>query len=131
MFSTTEAGRSAIVLAPAAPRRSVRFGKYPQLIQAPAGSFARHMTATQPTLVQPRKSAPYPSELLTITFQVSRENAPALKSAIEEITNEVGGRLEAPHAFAREDALTRAAIALGALRRAVSAQVPAGDRDYK
>jgi hypothetical protein len=68
--------------------------------------------------------------MIRITFEVPESMAPALRSAIEEISNEVGGRLEGAHRFNREDALTRAAVALGIRRRAVNKVVPAGDKGY-
>lgn len=67
---------------------------------------------------------------LEVAFKVSSEHAPALKSAIEEISNIVGSRLEGSHAFAKEQALTDAAVALGALRRAITEKVPRGDIFY-
>lgn len=67
---------------------------------------------------------------LKIAFSVSSEHAPALKSAIDEISNIVGTRLEAAHSFAKEQALTDAAVALGALRRAVAEKVQKGDPFY-
>lgn len=70
------------------------------------------------------------ARMIRISFEVREEHAPALRSAVEEISNEIGGRLEGPHAFAKEEALTNAAIALGALRAAVNAKVPAGDPYY-
>lgn len=67
---------------------------------------------------------------LKITFSVSTEHAPALKSAIDEISNVVGGRLEGAHSFAKEQALTDAAVALGSLRHAIAEKVPKGDAFY-
>lgn len=72
-----------------------------------------------------------PSAFLRIEFDIHRADAPALRSAIDEISNEVGGRLEGPHSFATEQALTNAARALGCFRAAVNALVNAGDPDYK
>lgn len=65
-----------------------------------------------------------------ITFEVADIHAPALRSAIEEISNEVGGRLTGQHAFAKEQALTDAAIGLGTLRKAINKVVGAGDPNY-
>jgi hypothetical protein len=67
---------------------------------------------------------------LRITFEISSEHGPALRSAIEEISNEIGGRLEGAYRFAREDALTYAATALGSLRAAINEKVPEGSKDY-
>lgn len=69
--------------------------------------------------------------MITIKFEVHEAHAPALRSAVEEISNEIGGRLEGMYTFPQEQALTNAAVALGALRRAVDAKVAAGDPDYR
>ena len=99
---------------PTKPRS--RFAPYNPSAFAAPGDAPRQLGNTQPQV--------------QITFTIDEEVAPALKSAIEEISNEVGGRLEAPHSYDREDALTRAARALGALRAAVSAVVPQADPNY-
>jgi hypothetical protein len=67
---------------------------------------------------------------LEITFCVLARTGPALRSAILEISNIVGERLEGPHAWDKEQALTHAAMALGALRTSVCAAVPEDDPDY-
>lgn len=84
--------------------------------------------------------------MIAVTFTVDEQTLPALYSAVEEISNEVGSRLEAPHRYAREDALTRACRALGPLRAGIAqahatlaAQYPRdrrwtsplGDKDYR
>lgn len=56
---------------------------------------------------------------------------PALRSAMEDITNEIGGRLEGIHKYEKEEALTEAAIATNALRAAVNQVVPAGHEDHE
>ena len=56
---------------------------------------------------------------------------PALRSAIEDISNEIGGRLEGIHQYTKEDALTEAATALGPLRAAVNAVIPVGHVDHE
>lgn len=66
----------------------------------------------------------------TFTFTISDEHAPALRSAIDELSSLIGSRLEGQHRFAKETALTDAAITVGALRAAVFAQVPKGDPNY-
>lgn len=86
------------------------------------------------------------SPMVEVRFVVHEEVLPALYSAVEEITNEIGGRLEAPHRYAREDALTRAARALGPLREGIATahrslasqrpndkrwRSPLGDPDYR
>lgn len=56
--------------------------------------------------------------------------APAFKSAVEEMSNTLGTRLESSHTYAKQDALTYAAAGFGILRAAVSEQVPEGDKRY-
>jgi hypothetical protein len=73
---------------------------------------------------------PKAARTLKIEFEVSSEHAPALRSAIEEISNIVGARLEGAHAYAKEDALTDAAVGLGSLRAAISKQVSRGNPFY-
>jgi hypothetical protein len=70
------------------------------------------------------------SRLLTITLLVPVEISPALRSAVEEISYIVGQRLEGSYSFAREQALTDAAEALGIVRAAVKKQVPKEDSHY-
>lgn len=67
---------------------------------------------------------------IRISFTVRAAVAPALRSAIEEISNDIGGRLTGSHRYAKEQALTDAAIALAELRVAVTRKVPAGDPNY-
>jgi hypothetical protein len=67
---------------------------------------------------------------VTVRFKVRRSDAPALRSALDEIRHEVGGRLEGPHLFAKEQALTNAARALAAVAAAVNALAPKGDPAY-
>lgn len=69
--------------------------------------------------------------MVRISFEVPMQVAPALRSAVEEISNTIGGRLEQSFSFATEQAFTDAAIGLGALRAAVCARVPAGDPAYR
>jgi hypothetical protein len=75
------------------------------------------------------KRPPSPGKV-RITFEVYEEFAPALRSAIEEISNDIGARLTGSHRFAKEQALTDAAIGLAGLRAAVNAKIPAGDENY-
>lgn len=65
-----------------------------------------------------------------ICFDVIDEQGPALVSAIEEQRNELGGRLEGAHRFKKEDALTRAASAIGTLHAALLRVFGHGDPDY-
>jgi hypothetical protein len=99
-------------------------------------------TATAVRAARPAPPAPAapprPSQLarrgsgdkVRVTFEVYAEFAPALRSAIEEISNDIGARLTGSHRFAKEQALTDAAVALAALRVAVFAAVPEGDPNY-
>lgn len=66
----------------------------------------------------------------TFTFTVADEHAPALRSVVDEMTSLIGSRLDGQHRFAKETALTDAAICVGKLRAAVFAQVPQGDPNY-
>lgn len=59
------------------------------------------------------------------------EQGPALRSAIQEIRNEVGERLAGSHRFPKEFALTRAVSALGALGAAINVAIPEEDPDYE
>lgn len=87
------------------------------------GNFAGELT-------QADRQDGNPKRLLTITFQVPDEHGPALRSAIEELSGELGSRVEGPHSFDREDALTKALCAVGILRAAVNTHVPAEDPYY-
>lgn len=69
-------------------------------------------------------------DLVTVKVRVRRGDLPALRSALQEIRDEIGGRLVGPHRFAREHALTRATIALGAVAAEVNRLAPKGDPDY-
>jgi hypothetical protein len=74
----------------------------------------------------------FPSETILVTFAVRHENAPALIAALADIRNDVGERLVAPHSFAREDALTRAAKALAGLQAGLThAGYTVADTDYR
>ena len=67
---------------------------------------------------------------LSFTFTIRKSHGPALRSAVEEISDELGSRLEGPHSFPKESSLTNAVIAIGHLRRAVNAKVDKGDPFY-
>jgi hypothetical protein len=84
--------------------------------------------------------------MIDINIRVDENTLPALYSAWEEISNEVGSRLEAPHRYDRQDALTSAARALGAVRAGIAEAMaklskrypkdrrwhsPLGDPDYR
>ena len=66
----------------------------------------------------------------TFTFTVPGAFASALKSAVDELSERIGQRLEGPSAYDTEQALTHAAAAVGQLRAAINAQVKAGSRHY-
>ena len=78
----------------------------------------------------PFRQKPEQKPALTFTFTVPHEFGSALKSAVDEISETIGGRLEGPHAFAKEGALTKAAAAVAALRASVNQQVKFGSADY-
>jgi hypothetical protein len=79
----------------------------------------------------PFRQKPAQKEAITITFTIAHEFGPALKSAVDEISDIVGSRLEGPHSFAKEGALTNAAAAVGALRAAVNEKVKYASVDYE
>lgn len=64
-------------------------------------------------------------------IRVHDEHAPAFRSAIEEIAEEIAGRLEGMHSFAQEQALTDALVPIHNLRAQVFQTVAAGDPHYK
>lgn len=59
---------------------------------------------------------------MTLTFTIRRGDGPALRSAIDEIRQKVGQRLEGAHLFAKEHSLTNAAIALACLAAVLNAE---------
>jgi hypothetical protein len=59
---------------------------------------------------------------VTISFEVPAHCLPSFRSAIEELSNLIGTRLESSRRFGEEDALTYAAVGVGALRGAVGAK---------
>jgi hypothetical protein len=66
-----------------------------------------------------------------VTTEIPSEFGPALRSALEDLSNILGERLVGVHKFEREDALTFAVAALGPLRAAVNQVVPEGHPDYE
>jgi hypothetical protein len=66
----------------------------------------------------------------TATAEIPTCLAPALRSAIQEQRNELAGRASGAHQYNREDAITRALDAIGALAAAINAVVPEEDADY-
>lgn len=69
-------------------------------------------------------------QYVTKTVTIPSAHGPALRAAIEELKNEIGGRLEAPHDFRKEAALSKAASAVGQLFAAVVRVIPFADPDY-
>jgi len=67
---------------------------------------------------------------IEVVIRVPVEIAPALRSAVEEISTTVGQRLESKHSFAKEQALTDAAEALLIVRKAVYSKIPKEDQYY-
>lgn len=63
--------------------------------------------------------------------EIQGEHLSALRSAIEDIRDQIGTRLLSPAPYDVEAALTRAAAAVGALAAFVNALVPAGDPHYR
>lgn len=66
----------------------------------------------------------------TSTADIPAEHAPALRSSIEEIRNELGERVSGAHKFDKEHALTRAVSAMGRVAAALNLVIPEGDPDY-
>lgn len=65
------------------------------------------------------------------TASIPAEHGPALRSAINEIRNEIGGRTEGAFAFKKEHSLTKAASALGLVAAAINHVVTEDDPDYE
>lgn len=63
--------------------------------------------------------------------EIPAEHAPALRSAINEIRNELGGRNEGAHKFKKEHSLTRASSAMGRLAAAINTVITEDDPDYE
>lgn len=71
------------------------------------------------------------NKMLLFTFGVDVQHAPAFRSVVDEMTTRIGQRLEQPHRYDKETALTYASIALGRLRAAVHPLVGRGDPNYE
>jgi len=65
-----------------------------------------------------------------IRFTMPAEHAAAFRAAIEEISEELGGRLQGSHNFMRDRSLTHAVIGMNACRAAVCRVVPRADPNY-
>lgn len=64
--------------------------------------------------------------MIRVQFEVHEAHGPALRSVVEELSVTVANRAEQPQAYAVEQAVTEALVAVGALRKAVCAAIPAG-----
>lgn len=78
----------------------------------------------------PAPKRPPTSDKIRITFDVYEEFAPALRSAIDELSTILGSRATGSHRFSKEQAITDAIISVAALRVAVFAAISAGDPNY-
>lgn len=65
------------------------------------------------------------------TVNIPTCQAPSLRSAVDEIRDELGGRASGAHQYNREDSITRAVDAIGKLSSAINYVVPEGDPDYE
>lgn len=65
------------------------------------------------------------------TAEIPRDFAPAFRSAVNEIRNELGERLAGMHRYEKEDATTRAVAAIAPFAAAVNKVIPADDPDYR
>lgn len=86
--------------------------------------------AQQVPFKPPFRSKPEPKPPRVFTFSVPDQFCTALKSAVDDLSEQIGAKLEGPKPYDTEQALTHAAIGVGALRAAVNAQVKAGAKDY-
>ena len=71
-----------------------------------------------------------PARDVEVTFSVPEFAAPAVRSAIEDISNQIGARLEGTHSNSNTQALTDAAIGLGRLRAALTKAIPKASPYY-
>lgn len=62
-------------------------------------------------------------ESITLTITLPARVGPALRSVVEEMSMRLGERIRTPALYATEQAMTDAAIALGALRASVNMAV--------
>lgn len=105
----------------------------------PAPELVNSYTLTQPTVRAPfpapntttsvRQSASS-ARVIRISFDVHEFHAPALRSAVEALKNEIGQQLTGPSSYAREQALTDAAIGVGAFLAALVAKGVEEDPHY-
>jgi len=65
------------------------------------------------------------------SIDIPSEFGPALRSAVNEMRNELGERAAGAYQYQKEDALTRAIAAVGALAAAINQVIPKEDPDYE
>lgn len=70
------------------------------------------------------------AEVPIVVTGIRRFELPVLRSAIDDIRQQIGTRLEGQAEFRTEDAWTRAAHVLARLAESINAVAPAGDPDY-
>lgn len=71
-----------------------------------------------------------PTEGSTKIAQIPDEQLPSLRSALQELRDELADRVSGRYEFKREAPYTRAIIALGTLAAALNCVVPAGDPGF-
>lgn len=107
-------------------------GRLTQMMQSP--TLASALTLAVPSAVFTGSIvAPCGVEgsVVEIVFRIHDVHAPAFRSAVEELANELGGRVEGMHSFAQETALTDALVAVGHLKAETFRRIPKGDPHYK
>jgi hypothetical protein len=97
-------------------------------LQQPGKGLSPYQAAARRKLIA---SAERDAERFVFAFDVQRDHAPALRSVIDEMGALLAARIGGKNTQAQEAALTRAAIGLGALKKAILPQVPAEDPDYR
>lgn len=66
----------------------------------------------------------------TKIVQIPEEQLPSLRSALQELRDELADRVSGRYEFKREAPFTRAIIALGTFAGALNCVVPAGDPGF-
>ena len=65
-----------------------------------------------------------------VTVTMPEEYGPALRSALDDLRNQLGERLCGLHPFPREAALTRASVAVSQLSAGIAKAVPHEETHY-
>jgi hypothetical protein len=65
------------------------------------------------------------------TADIPSEHGPSLRSAVNEIRNTLGGRVEGAFSFKKEHSLTKAGSAMGRMAAALNLVIPEDDPDYE